>query len=312
VRRSIAIIGAPSSAGAYAPGQEDGPLAMREAGLRAGLEANGFEVADLGDGPRRRWRPDHERPRAMNVPAVVANVRAVAERVAQAAADGLLPLVLGGDCTTELGTVLGLRARIPDLRLVYLDAHPDLNTPESVPDGALDWMGVAHLLGIAGTLPELAGLADSSPLLAAGDLVLLANSPSRTTAHEASVIAERQIANVPQERVAADAAAAAREALAHVAGRPFLVHLDTDVVDFADLPLAENTDRNVGLPFETVMRALDVLLAADGVSALTISELNPHHGEPDGASVRRFVDRLVASFAFARSHSGHDAGWPNR
>jgi arginase len=312
VRRSIAIIGAPSSAGAYAPGQEDGPQAMRDAGLRAGLEARGFEVADLGDGLRWRWRPDRERPRAMNVPAVVANVRAVAERVARAAADGQLPLVLGGDCTTELGTVLGLRPSLPDLKLVYLDAHPDINTPESVPDGALDWMGVAHLLGIAGTLPELAGLAAGTPLLAAGDLVLLANSPSRTTAHETAVIAERQIANVPQERVAADAETAARDALALVADRPFLVHLDTDVVDFADLPLAENTDRNVGLPFEAVMRTLDVLLAAEGLSAVTITELNPHHGEPDGASVRRFVDRIVASFAFARSHGGHDVEWPNR
>jgi arginase len=311
VHRSIAIIGAPSSAGAYAPGQEDGPQAMREAGLRASLEAHGFEVADLGDGPRWRWRPDHERPRAMNVPAVVANVRAVARHVAQATAEGHLPLVLGGDCTAELGTVLALRASLPGMQLVYLDAHPDLNTPESVPDGALDWMGVAHLLGIAGTLPELAGLAGGRPLLAAADLVLLANSPARTTAHETAVIAERRIANVPQDRVAADAEAAAREALGHVADRPFLVHLDTDVVDFADLPLAENTDRNVGLPFETVMRALDVLLAAPGVSAVTITELNPHHGEADGASVRQFVDRLVSSFAFARSPSGHDPAWPN-
>ncbi|MEO9175579.1 MAG: arginase family protein [Gaiellales bacterium] len=297
--RSIAIIGAPSSAGAYSPGQEDGPQAMRDAGLRAGLEARGFAVADQGDAPRWRWRPDHERLRAMNVPAVVANVRATAQHVAHAAGEGHLPLVLGGDCTTGLGTVLGLRASLPGLRLVYLDAHPDLNTPESVPDGALDWMGVAHLLGIEGTLPELAGLAGGSPLLAARDLVLLANSPSRTTAHEATVIAERQIANIPQERVAADPAGAAREALAHVGDRPFLVHLDTDVVDFADLPLAENTDRNVGLPFETVARALDVLLAGEGVSALTITELNPHHGASDGATVRRFVDRLVSSFAFA-------------
>jgi arginase len=295
--RSIAIIGAPSSAGAYSPGQEDGPQALRDAGLADGLRSAGFEVADLGDTPRFRWRPDRARPRAMHVDVVLANVRAVAERVSRAVEAGKLPLVLGGDCTTELGTVLGMRVRRPTLALVYLDAHPDMNTPESVPDGALDWMGVAHLLAIPGTVPELAGLADGEPLLAPGDLVLLANAPARTTAHESRVIADHQIANVPQERVAADPEAAAGEALAHVGERPFLVHLDTDVVDFADLPLAENTARNVGLPFETVMRALDVLLAADGLAALTITELNPHHGEPDGSTVRQLADRLVRSFA---------------
>jgi arginase len=77
------------------------------------------------------------------------------------------------------------------------------------------------------------------------------------------------------------------------------VHLDVDVIDFADLPLAEDTTRNAGLPFETVMRTLDTLLAGNGLAALTISELNPHHGAPDGATVRTFADRLVASFARA-------------
>jgi arginase len=298
VQRSIASIGAPTSAGAYSPGQEDGPHAMREAGLLEGVRDAGFEVVDLGDIPRLRWRSDRERARAMNVGAVASAVLAVAEKVARAVADGHTPLVLGGDCTIELGTVLGMREHLPSLRLVYLDAHPDLNTPESVVDGALDWMGVAHLLGIPGALPELAGLGSRSPMLDVGELVLLANS-GRMTEHERRVIAEREIANVPAERVAADPAAAAAEALALVGGNPFLVHLDTDVIDFADLPLAENTDRNVGLQFETVMRALDGLLANDGFAALTITELNPHHGEPDGSTVRTFVERLTASLAFA-------------
>ena len=199
--RSIAIIGAPTSAGAYSPGQEDAPQAMRDAGLLDGLRAGGAEVTDLGDIPRFRWRPDRERPRAMHVDAVASAALAIAEKVSLAAAGGHIPLVLGGDCTVELGTVLGMRERLPSLRLVYLDAHPDLNTPESVVDGALDWMGVAHLLGIPGALPELAGLGPRSPLLDVGELVLLANS-GRTTEHERRVIAEREIANVPADRVA--------------------------------------------------------------------------------------------------------------
>ena len=232
----------------------------------------------------------------MNVAAVVAGIRAVAVKVAAAAAGGHLPLVLGGDCTVELGTVIGMRGHLPSLRLVYLDAHPDLNTPESVLDGALDWMGVAHLLAIPGALPELTALGQRHALLDAGELVLLGTS-ERMTEHERRVIAERRIAVVPEDRVAADPEAAGKETLALVDGHRYLVHLDVDVIDFAELPLAENTDRNVGLAFEDVMRTLDVLLADDAFAALTISELNPHHGAPDGSTVQRFASRLTASLA---------------
>lgn len=269
---------------------------MRDAGLLEGLRAGGIEVIDHGDIPSFRWRPDRTRLRAMHVAAVASAIRAVAQKVSAAAADGHLPLVLGGDCTVELGTVLGMREHLPSLRLVYLDAHPDLNTPESVVDGALDWMGVAHLLAIPGSLPELTSLGLRHTLLDADQLVLLGTS-QRMTEHERRVIAERRIAVVPEDRVAADPEAAASEALALVGNHQYLVHLDVDVIDFADLPLAENTDRNVGLAFDDVMRTLDVVVADDGFAALTISELNPHHGETDGTTVRTFVSRLTASLA---------------
>ena len=281
---------------------------MRDAGLVEGLRAGGIEVVDHGDIPSFRWRPDRARPRAMNVEAVASGIQAVAEKVAAAAADGHLPLVLGGDCTVELGTVLGMREHLPSLRLVYLDAHPDMNTPESVVDGALDWMGVAHLLGIPGSLPELTSLGLRHTLLDADELVLLGTS-ERTTEHERRVIAERRIAIVPEDRVAADPEAAANEALTLVGNHQYLVHLDVDVIDFAELPLAENTDRNVGLTFEDVMRTLDVVVADDGFAALTISELNPHHGEPEGATVRTFVSRLTRSLVPVRlPDSAHGKG----
>ena len=141
----IALIGAPTSAGAFAPGQEDAPGALRAAGLVQALGAS-----DRGDTPRFRWHVDHDAPRAMNADAVVDGVRAVAARVEKALRAGDLPLVLGGDCTVGVGTVAGAVAAGAEPRLVYLDLHPDLNTPGSVPDGALDWMGVAHMLDVEG------------------------------------------------------------------------------------------------------------------------------------------------------------------
>jgi len=67
----LAIIGAPSSAGAYAPGQEKAPQALRAAGLLECLQRRGIKVGDGGDVPGFRWRADRANPRAMNADKVV-------------------------------------------------------------------------------------------------------------------------------------------------------------------------------------------------------------------------------------------------
>ena len=106
--QSLTLIGVPTSAGAFTPGQEKAPAALREAGLPKALSDRGIEVRDRGDSPVWRWRPDRERPRAQNLDAVVRIARETAERVEAALADDGGPLlVLGGDCSIELGTLAG-------------------------------------------------------------------------------------------------------------------------------------------------------------------------------------------------------------
>jgi arginase len=288
----IAVIGAPTSAGAFAPGQEDAPEALRAAGLVAALGAR-----DRGDTPRFRWRTDHDAPRAMNADAVLDGVRAVAEKVKGALSDGDLPLVLGGDCTVGIGTVAGAVAAGAAPRLVYLDLHPDLNTPGSVPDGALDWMGVAHMLDVEGADERLAAAGPRRPLLADDDLVLLGTGPEQCTAAEREAIAARELRPIDVAELRADPAAAARAALdrATAGGRRFLVHFDVDLVDFSDVPLSENTGRGIGVAFETAIAALEVLLAHEGLLGLTVTELNPHHGAQDGSDVARLARALAGA-----------------
>ena len=70
-RGTVGVIGVPTSAGAFAPGQEQAPGALREAGLVALLRDGGVELTDYGDCPTWRWRPDRERPRAQNLGKVI-------------------------------------------------------------------------------------------------------------------------------------------------------------------------------------------------------------------------------------------------
>ena len=73
-------------------------------------------------------------------------------------------LVLGGDCTVELGVVAAARRGSDRVGLVYIDYDADLNTP-ATSDGALDWTGVAHLLALPGAEPRLTNLGAAAPLL---------------------------------------------------------------------------------------------------------------------------------------------------
>jgi arginase len=296
--RDLVILGVPSSAGAFAAGQERAPAALREAGLVERLAAAG-DVLDLGDLPAFRWRPDRAQPRAQHAARVASTAAGVRDAVAGRLSSGRDLLVLGGDCTVGVGTVAGSRLAGGGTGLVYLDMHADLNVPSSVVDGALDWMGMAHMLGVAGCLPELRDLASPFvPMLDATRVVVLGHEHSQATDWERSVIAERSIAIVAAEALRDDPAAAAERALARLADATrVIVHLDVDVVDFVDAPLSENTGRNVGVPLAAVAAALPVLMSDRRTAALTVTELNPVHAAADPGCLGRLVDALVAAVA---------------
>ena len=292
--RTIGVIGAPSSAGAYAPGQEQTPAALREIGLLRDLADRGVTVHDRGDTPPFRWAPDRDSPRAQNVAAVARTIEAVAGSVAAAIAAGERALVLGGDCTVGLGAVRALAAT-PGHGLLYLDMHTDMNTPESTRDGALDWMGVAHLLGLDGCVPALIPAAPLAPRR----LSVLGFEESQATAWEREQIAALEIATASAATLIANPGQAAEQALAALAAdcSRIAVHFDVDVIDFVDAPLSQNTGRNVGVPQASALAALDTLLSDPRVATVTVTELNPVHGAADGSTLAEFARGLAAAIA---------------
>jgi arginase len=303
-RPRLCVIGAPSSAGAYAPGQERAPAALREAGLLGRLRASGVDVHDLGDTESFRWQVDRNNPRAMNASAVARAARSTARLVEKALGDGCMVLVLGGDCTVELGTVAGALRSTEDVGLVYIDLDTDLNTPVSTTDGALDWMGVAHMLGVADTLEELVRIGPRAPLLRSDQLFYFA--VDNVGPFERQLIRDLKIEHVTAAQVAAEPTTAA-ERVVNGWARKFthlLIHLDVDVLDFVDMPLAENVRRNVGLKFGQLVAALRVFLSAPNWTALTVCELNPDHGPNDGSTMAAFVaavsDAIAAAPRFQR------------
>lgn len=143
----IDLIGVPLDFGAGRRGVDMGPSAIRYAGLRQGLEALGHTVTDYGNIPVPVNETCEEGdPKLKYLEPIVGVCQRLADRVALSISDQRMPLVLGGDHSLALGSVLGA-ARGRKLGLIWLDAHGDFNTHETTPSGNIHGMPLAALCG---------------------------------------------------------------------------------------------------------------------------------------------------------------------
>jgi arginase len=265
-------------------------------GLVEALTARGRRVVDRGDVAGFRWRPDPARPRCANLSAVRAAAKAVAEATSDAIAQDHDVLVLGGDCTLELGTVAGATFDGVRVGLIYIDLDVDLNAPDTS-DGALDWTGVAHMLDIPGAADDLSGLAGRRPMLPPSAVLFFA--ADNISPPERETMQRLNLASIGLSEVKADPAAAASRALAWAqAFDRVLVHLDVDVLEYVGFPIAENVRRAPGLTFSELSIVLSRLLTAPHCRALTITEANPDHA-PDAAEAFTALNGLL-SMAFGK------------
>ena len=296
----LAVIGAPSSAGARLVGQEEAPGTLRDAGVVSNLGQLGFDVADHGDVARAVFRSDPGEPTAQNAEMVCRVVRDVAEKVSAADAEGAFPIVLGGDCSIAIGVVAGLVERGGSVGLIYFDGDLDLNTPETSPSGVFDGMVTAHLLGRGHE--ELAHIGPKYPLLEEAHLAYFGyNVEAGGVDPPELALLERSAAlHYPVEVLRTEPLTAAREALALLERRVerILVHFDLDVTD---APAVDVRHRS-GIPLDSALAVLEVFLASPKCAGLVFTELNPRL-DPAGVLAPRLAVGLAEAFRSARSSS---------
>ena len=148
---TLQLIGAPTDIGASTRGAGMGPDALRVANLAGTLAGLGFEIVDRGNlaGPATPWEVPAEG--LHHLEEVIAWNRLVYDAVDQALGANYLPLVLGGDHCIAVGSISAIawhaRRRGQKLRVLWLDAHSDVNTETTTPSGNLHGMPVSCLLG---------------------------------------------------------------------------------------------------------------------------------------------------------------------
>ncbi len=288
--KKIALIGAPSSAAAFALGSEKAPAALRAAGIVEKLQTAGYEVMDHGDCVPRLFADDDEHKRARNLQEIVAGLNDLKARAELAVKSGALVLVLGGDCAQVIGLLSGARRYYKHINLLWFDRDADLNTPASTPSGRIDGMVVAHIIGKGA--PELVRFWGEPPLVREPDVTLF--GLERLDPPEQEFLSKSPMRHI----YAGDAqfkggAKAAQEALAqvHAGAREFVLHVDLDVIAEEDFP-AVNVPGSGGLRFEDVRSAFAEFVKHKNLLGLDVAQYNPDK-DPDASGARKLVDLLV-------------------
>jgi len=269
----VAIIGAALDLGSGRRGVDMGPSAIRYAGLDPRLEGLGLRVEDWGNVITAVAEASDEGSERMRfLPQIKETCERVAELVGRAVGEGLLPLVLGGDHSVALGTLGGLaQARGPG-GVLWLDAHGDLNRPDTSPSGNVHGMPLAAALGLAG--PEFESPAFRLPAVDPERLALVGvrslDEAERELLSEldALVYTMSDLDKLGVEPVI-------REALEHVSGDGFVhLSLDMDVLD-PDVAPGVGTPVRGGLSYREAHLALELVAESGIVGSLEVVEVNP-------------------------------------
>ena len=165
--RAVSLIGAPTDVGAADRGASMGPEALRVAGLQRALEGRGLTVLDRGNLAGPANPAGHAIDGYRHLAEVTAWNRLVHGAVYAELAQRRLPILLGGDHSLGIGSISAVaqycRERGQTLRVLWLDAHADFNTPQLSPSGNVHGMPVACLLGFGP--PQLIALGGRVPAI---------------------------------------------------------------------------------------------------------------------------------------------------
>ena len=271
--KQVAIIGAALDLGAGRRGVDMGPSAIRYAGLNERLHGLGYDVLDWGDVETAVLEATEETDEtARYLPEIKAACGRVARLVGLALEQGSLPLVLGGDHSVALGTLGGLARSVGVGGVLWIDAHSDLNTPETSPSGNVHGMPLAAAIGL--TDQRFDSDAWSLPAVEPERVALVGlrsvDARERERIRELGIKAYTMsdIDRIGIER-------AIRESLTQIAGPGFVhVSLDMDALDPEVAP-GVGTPVRGGLSYREAHLALELVAESGLAGSLEVVEVNP-------------------------------------
>lgn len=278
MNRKVTIIGVPMDLGAGRRGVDMGPSAIRVAGINRAISAMGFAVTDTGNivVPQPE-SVSQANARARYLKEIAAACEELSTRVEQSLTDEALPVVLGGDHSIAIGSASGvasyLRKRGAKAGLIWLDAHTDINTPESSPSGNIHGMPLAAILGHGAS--ELTGVAGFAPKIDPKHAAVIGArsvDPGEREMIRKLGVKVFTMSDLDERGMGPVIAEAIEIASAGTSG--FLVTMDMDFIDPSFAP-GVGTPENGGATFRESHLAMEKIAESGGALAIEITEVNP-------------------------------------
>jgi len=276
--QKVRIIGVPMDLGQSRRGVDMGPSALRGAGLQTSIKKLGLQVEDIGN---LSVKQPEEMPigekRAKYMQEIAETCGDVAAAAEKALSEGFLPLVLGGDHSIAAGVAAGVanhfRKDKKQIGYLWLDAHGDMNTPESSPSGNVHGMPLAAIMGYGA--PELVDLLGFKPKAEPGNIVIVGardlDAQERKIVKKSGihVFTMRDIDERGMREVMSDALKYAMDDTAGIA-----VSLDMDFVDPSDAP-GVGTPVRGGVTYREAHLAMEMIADTESMVSLEVVEINP-------------------------------------
>jgi arginase len=276
--QKVRIIGVPMDLGQSRRGVDMGPSALRVAGLQARIKQLGLQVEDVGN---IEVKQPEEMPigekRAKYLQEIAETCQDLAVAVENSLQEDFLPLVLGGDHSIASGVAAGAsnfyRKQKKEIGYIWLDAHGDMNTPESSPSGNVHGMPLAAIMGYGA--PELVDLLGFKPKAEPGNIVIVGardlDAQERKIVKKSGVhvFTMRDIDERGMREVMSDALKYAMDDTGGVA-----VSLDMDFVDPSDAP-GVGTPVRGGVTYREAHLAMEMIADSEAMISMEIVEINP-------------------------------------
>jgi arginase len=276
--QKVRIIGVPMDLGQSRRGVDMGPSALRGAGLQARIKQLGDQVEDIGNLEVKQ--PEEMQigeKRAKYLQEIAETCKDLATNVEKSLGEGFLPLVLGGDHSIAAGVAAGVSAFFrkdkKQIGYLWLDAHGDMNTPDSSPSGNVHGMPLAVIMGYGA--PELVDLLGFKPKAEPGNIVIVGardlDAQERKIVKKSGihVFTMRDIDERGMREVMSDALKYCMDDTAGMA-----VSLDMDFVDPSDAP-GVGTPVRGGVTYREAHLAMEMIADSEAMVSLEIVEINP-------------------------------------
>jgi arginase len=276
--KKIRLIGVPLDLGQSRRGVDMGPSAVRVAGLEARLEALGHIVEDGGNvSVAIAEQKKVGDPHAKYLKEITATCTKSADLVLKALETGHVPFVLGGDHSVAAGTVAGVaefyRRKEQKIGLIWIDAHSDINTPDSSPSGNVHGMPLAAIMGLGP--PELGNIYNFSPKVHPENCVLV--GVRDIDAIEKENIRKAGIEVFTMRDIDERGMRVVIEEALRIAGRDtvgYHVSLDMDWIDPEDAP-GVGTPVRGGATYREAHLAMEIIADHGRMLSFEIVEVNP-------------------------------------